>query len=281
MQQSARMPAPGSFRSAVRLTFPILAAFNLTCAHPAAPGGRRPPGARSRGGRAASDDGTLAPLPARAEADPDDGAHRAARARQDDRASRRSRFRDAGRVDGASTCAATASAWTPAPTCASRARRIRAGRGRRGSPACPSATRTTTAARANGGLAGHPTAAARARRAPDRARLPPAGVQRRARALSLRAARRRSARRPIRARCSSGPTVSRTTSRGSAWGEFATARVRELYPEPAPKAVAEPADPRDRRARQEGSSAGAKAKGSRAHEAAKAAPGGARTRRRA
>ena len=32
---------------------------------------------------------------------------------------------------------------------------------------------------------------------------------------------------------------------GSAWGEFAAARVRELYPEPTAKAVADPSDPRD------------------------------------
>ena len=120
----------------------------------------------------------------------------------------------------------------------------------------------------------HAAAAARARRAPNRARLPPAGVQRRARALSLRAARRRIRTPPIRARCCTGPTLSRATSRGSAWGEFAIARVRELYPEPAPKAVADPPIARDAghgkkpRRGQEGNGASAKP--------AKAAPGARR-----
>ena len=66
-----------------------------------------------------------------------------------------------------------------------------------------------------------------------------------ARTFPFRAARRRAARgQSARARVL-GRRVSPATSAGSAWGEFAIARVRELYPEPTPKAVADPSDPRD------------------------------------
>ena len=61
--------------------------------------------------------------------------------------------------------------------------------------------------------------------------------------------------------------------RGSAWGEFAIARVRELYPEPAPKAVA--ASSADAQAGGRGNKK-APAKGGRG-TTARPAPGGART----
>src|SRR4051812_22701310 len=64
------MPASGSFRSAVRLAFPILAAFNLTCAHPAGSGAAAPGAPAPAAPGAVNDDGTVAPLPARAKPTP-------------------------------------------------------------------------------------------------------------------------------------------------------------------------------------------------------------------
>src|SRR6478735_4427536 len=64
------MPAPGSVRSAVRLAFPILAAFNLTCAHPAGSGTPAPGVPAPAVGGAVSEDGTVAPLPARGKPTP-------------------------------------------------------------------------------------------------------------------------------------------------------------------------------------------------------------------
>src|SRR6266496_491973 len=64
------MSGPGSLRSAARLALPILAAVNLTCAHPAGSGpaaSGAPPSAASGG---LGDDGTLAPLPPRGKPTP-------------------------------------------------------------------------------------------------------------------------------------------------------------------------------------------------------------------
>src|SRR3954447_16250930 len=59
------MSAPGSVRSVARLAFPILAAVNLTCAHPAGSGPATSGAPASAPSSGVSDDGTVAPLPAR------------------------------------------------------------------------------------------------------------------------------------------------------------------------------------------------------------------------
>src|SRR3954468_23112857 len=59
------MSRPGSLWTAARLAFPILAAINLTCAHPAGSGPAASGAAASAPSNGVSDDGTVAPLPAR------------------------------------------------------------------------------------------------------------------------------------------------------------------------------------------------------------------------
>src|SRR3954451_20559214 len=59
------MSAPASRRSAARLAFPILAAVNLTCAHPAGSGPAASGAAASPPPGGTPDDGTVAPFPAR------------------------------------------------------------------------------------------------------------------------------------------------------------------------------------------------------------------------
>ena len=187
------MPARGSFRDAVRLAFPILAVFNLTCAHPAGSGAATPGAPAAAAPGAVSQDGTVAPLPARAETDTDDGAHRAAPAGQADRAPCGPRLRDAGRVDGRGHALRRR---------APRVRRRRPNPGGVGSaPAVVGMVfepagrqRRQQRRRRERRVPRHPAAAARARRTSDRARLPACRLQRRARTLSFRASRRRVAR---------------------------------------------------------------------------------------
>ena len=122
-----------------------LAAFNLTCARPIAAGPPAPgapaaaaPGAAARrrhGGAAAG-----AP-----ETDPDDRAHRAARAGQDDRAPRGARLRDADRVDRRGRALRGRAPRVGRRGAHPGRRRTRAGRGRPGSRACRSAAPTATA----------------------------------------------------------------------------------------------------------------------------------------
>src|SRR4051812_18056906 len=59
------MPAPASLRAAVGLAFPIVAALNLTCAHPAGSGPAGPGAPAPATSGAVSDDATVASLPAR------------------------------------------------------------------------------------------------------------------------------------------------------------------------------------------------------------------------
>src|SRR5437868_13196899 len=64
------MSAPASRRSAARFAFPILAAINLTCAHPAGSGSATSDAPAFSPSNGVGDDGTVASLPARGKSAP-------------------------------------------------------------------------------------------------------------------------------------------------------------------------------------------------------------------
>ena len=213
-----------------------LGALNLTCARPIAAGATTAGAPAAAAAGSVRDDEPIAPM-----AD-------ASRSRCP-RPSTPSCVRSA-RRSHATSSAASRRWWCPPPnTCVARGIASRRGRrgahpGRRRYPQAvvglvrqPADPRRRRQRRERGERAGRAPAAARARRAPDRARLPAPGVQRDARAFSLCAARCRAAR-DQSARAAHWADAFARHVGGSAWGEFATARVRQLYPEAAPKAVA-------------------------------------------
>ena len=137
VQQSAPHASPPAVRfvrSPCRLAFPVLRgrAFNLTCAHPAGSGAAAAGRARRRGARCRQRRRRRwRRCRRRPKPTTDDGAHRAARAGQADRAPRRPRLRDAGRVDGRGRALRGRAARVGRRGAHPGRRRIRAGPGRR------------------------------------------------------------------------------------------------------------------------------------------------------
>ena len=237
------MPAPGSFRHAVRLAFPILAAFNLTCAHPAGSGAATPgaPAAATPG--AVSQDGTVAPLPARPKPTPttehtelrplgkpiarhvDRGFETLVVSTGEDMRCEGERLESGAdvRIQGASDPRRPWSAWFSS---------------------LPVGSADNNGAAGNGGfLVIRRPLPARGERQIAHVYLPAVcnGAPEHFR-FALPDAESHAADPRALAYWANGFAHHVT---GSAWGEFAAARVRELYPEPTAKAVADPSDPRD------------------------------------